>query len=209
MNVRRWALPTLLVFAGLGFWLLLAGPRDLLGMDTGAAGFALLVLVAWGAMAGVSALPRAEAEVEVSPGEWNAWIGTAFMAVAIGYFVAKLHVFQTTALLDSAEARNVGRNLVLLLVAWAILSATVGARWKDRVLQDERDHQIARQAANWGRGALTVGLISLALLLGFSPADRLQWATHPMIANLLVLALMIGCLFEYAVTAIQHRLDRR
>ena len=209
MNVRRLTFPLLLAFAGLGFWLLLAGPRNVLGVDTGAAGFALLVLVAWGAMAGVSALPRAEAEVEVSPGEWNAWIGTAFMAVAVAYFLAKLHVFQTNNLFDSPEASAVGRNLVLLLVAWTILSATVGARWKDRILQDERDHQIARQAANWGRGALTVALVSLAVLLGFSPADRLQWATHPMIANLLVLALMLGCLFEYAATAIQHWRDRR
>src|SRR3990167_5815772 len=200
MNVRRLTFPLLLAFAGLGFWLLLAGPRNVLGVDTGAAGFALLVLVAWGAMAGVSALPRAEAEVEVSPGEWNAWIGTAFMAVAVAYFLAKLHVFQTNNLFDSPEASAVGRNLVFLLVAWTILSATVGARWKDRILQDERDHQIARQAANWGRGALTVALVSLAVLLGFSPADRLQWATHPMIANLLVLALMLGCLFEYAAT---------
>jgi hypothetical protein len=209
MDARRITLPAALVVAGLGLWLLLAGFENLLGFDAGGVGFALLMLSAWSALYAVSRLPRGAAELAVSPGEWKAWIGTAFMAMAVAYFLAKVHVFQTTSLLDNPEASAVGRNLVLLLVSWTVLSSLVGARWKDRVQADERDLQIARIASDWGRGALTVGLISLAVLLGFSPADRLQWATLPMIANLLILAIMVGCLFEYAASAVLHWLDRR
>jgi hypothetical protein len=209
MDVRRIALPAALVVAGLGLWLLLAGFENLLGFDAGAIGFALLMLSAWTALYAVSRLPRGAAELAVSPGEWKAWIGTAFMAIAVAYFLAKVHVFQTTSLLDNPDASAVGRNLVLLLVAWTILSSLIGARWKDRVQADERDLQIARHASGWGRAALTTSLIGLALCLGFSPADRLQWATLPMIANLLILALMVGYLFEYAASATLHWLDRR
>ena len=209
MDVRRVTLPAALVVAGLGLWLLLAGFENLLGFDTGAIGFALLMVSAWSALYVVSRLPRGSSELAVSPSEWKAWIGTAFMAMAVAYFLAKVHVFQTTSLLDNPEASAVGRNLVLLLVAWTILSSVVGARWKDRVQADERDLQIARVASDWGRGALTVALISLAICIGFSPADRLQWATLPMIANLLILALTIGCLFEYAASAVLHWRDRR
>src|SRR3546814_19321785 len=45
-------------------------------------------------------------------------------------------------------------------------------------------------------------------MLGFSPAERLHWASHMMIANLLVLALMWGCLVEYAATAVVYWRDR-
>jgi len=209
MDARRFMLPGALAVAGLGLWLLLAGFKNLLGFDTGSVGFALLMLSAWSALYAVRQLPRNASELAISPGEWKAWIGTAFMAVAVTYFLAKIQVFQASSLLDNPDASIVGRNLVLLLVAWIIVSAQIGARWKDRVQADERDLQIARHASGWGRGALTVALIGLALCLGFSPADRLQWATFPMIANLLILALMVGCLFEYAASAILHWLDRR
>jgi hypothetical protein len=46
-------------------------------------------------------------------------------------------------------------------------------------------------------------------MLAFSPAERLAWATHFMIANLLVFALMWGWLCEYAATAVMYWRDRR
>jgi len=52
-------------------------------------------------------------------------------------------------------------------------------------------------------------IVALAILLGISPADRLQWAPLPMVANLLVLVLMVGCLVDNAASAVRHWLDRR
>ena len=78
-----------------------------------------------------------------------------------------------------------------------------------RVQEDERDREIEKRAAGWGRGALIACIVGLALMLAFSPAERLAWATHFMIANLLVFALMWGWLCEYVATALMYWKDRR
>ena len=90
-----------------------------------------------------------------------------------------------------------------------LLSGVLGARWKGRVQEDERDREIEKRAAGWGRGALIACIVGLALMLAFSPAERLAWATHFMIANLLVFALMWGWLCEYVATAMLYWRDRR
>lgn len=207
MELRRWGLPILVLVGGLSLWLLLAGPSRVLGLDGGRWGVVLLVAVAWGSLLAVQSLPRGDFE-QASPGEWKAWIGVLFMAVAVGYFLAKIQVFQAPALPHNPQATAVGRNVVMLLVAWTVLSGVVAARWKGSVQEDERDRDIARKASGWGRGATIACVVGLAVTLGFSPADRLLWATHLMIANLLVLSLMCGCLFEYAATAIAYWRDR-
>jgi hypothetical protein len=209
MAFRRWGFPLLLLVAGLLLWLLLAGPERLFGFDTGKAGMALLVTVAWVSLYAARQLPRGELERAASPGEWKARIGMVFMAIAIAYFLARVRVFQGAAVPFDPEATAVGRNLVLLLVAWAVLSGIVAARWKGEVQEDERDREIARLAGGWGRGALVACVVGIAVMLAFSPAERLQWASHLMIANLLVFALMWSCLFEYAAAVVAYWRDRR
>ncbi len=209
MSLQRGGWWVLLAGAMLAFWALLAGPGALLGVDLGKWGTALLIALAWVSMLAVSHMPVGEAERSVSPGEWKAWVGTTFMLVATGYFLAKAPVFADGPVWHNHGARAVGRNLVLLLVAWSVLTSVLAARWKGRVQEDERDREIEKQAAGWGRGALTFCLVGLAVLLAFSPAERLAWATHFMIANLLVFALMWGWLCEYAATAVLYWKDRR
>lgn len=209
MSLHRWGIAGLLAGAGIAFWLLLAGPSRLLGVDAGQAGTALLVTVAWVSMYRVSRLPGDELGAAASPAEWKAWIGAGFMLVAIAYFVAKIEVFAAAKVFADADASAVARNLVLLLVAWSVLSTVIASRWKGAVEEDERDRDIAARAAAWGRGALVVAVIMLAVALGLSPASRLQWASHFMVANLLVLAVMWGCLFEYAAGAVLHWRARR
>ena len=208
MTLHRWGFPGLLLAAGLALWLLLAGPSDLLGFGPGKWGMALLVAVAWVSLLAAQSMPRGDLDRAASPGEWKAWIGVVFMAVAVAYFLAKIRVFQGAGPPFNREATAVGRNLVLLLVAWTVLSSVVASRWKGQVQEDERDREIARHAIGWWRGALVVFVVGLAVMLGFSPAEKLRWASHMMIANLLVLALMWGCLVEYAATAVAYWRDR-
>lgn len=209
MSLRRWGIVGLLSGAGIAFWLLLAGPSRVLGVDTGQAGTALLATVAWVSLYLVSRLPGDELGATASPAEWKAWTGTGFMAAAIAYFLANIEVFAAAKVFADADASAVARNLVLLLVAWSILSTVMASRWKGAVEEDERDRDIAARAAAWGRGALVVAVIMLAVTLGLSPAARLRWASHFMVANLLLLAVMWGCLFEYAAGAVLHRRARR
>ncbi len=208
MIKNRWLPLGLLLAAGLALWLLLAGPRDVLGVDPGHAGMVLLVTVTWLSLYRVSTLSGEALAATVSPGEWQAWIGTGFMLAAVLYFAAKLHLFGDGATFGDAHASAVARNLVMLLIAWTVLSRVMQQRWRSLVQEDERDRQIAAQASGRSRGALIFCVIALALLLGFSPVEKLDWASHFMIANLLIFALMLAWLVEYASMAVGHWRDR-
>lgn len=202
----KWSLAGLLVVGGVAFWLMLAGPDRLLGIESGNLGVALVMMVGWGSLYGISTVPRGELEETVSPAEWQAWVGLGFSLLTAAYCLAKAHLF--VGVTDLRDVQVVGRNLVLLLIAWTVVSWLLGERWKGRVLEDERDREIEKLAAGWGRGALVSCVIGIAVMLGISPAEKLHWATHIAIANLLVFALVWGCLVEYAVAAISYWRDR-
>ena len=207
MHTRSWQVAALAAIALPALWLLLAGPDRLLGIEGDHLGMVLLVTAAWTSLLALSKLPRGEGEAAIAPAEWRAWIGTGFMAVAVAYFLGNLEVFAAGP--GDRAARAMATNLVLLLVAWTVLSQVLASRWKGTVEEDERDRGIAVQAAGWWLGTTVVAVFALAGTLGFSPTERLQWATHFMIANLLVLALMCAWLAECAATAVLYLRDRR
>lgn len=198
----------LLAFGGAGLFLLLAD-RPFGTVDTGAAGFALVALASAAALYRVRTLPATGIESAISQGEWHAWIGMAFMAIAAAYLVDQRHAFAAGELLRNADAKSVARTLGALLATWLVLTTTLGARSRSAVQLDERDEQIRTLAARVGRAATTSALVALAVMLGASAPERLQWATHPMIACQLVLILIVGWLVEYAVAGTRHWLDRR
>ena len=203
----KWGLAGVLVVAGLAFWLLLAGTRDILGVDLGGLGFGLLVLVAWASVHAISAAPRGELDDAVSPGEWRAWIGFGFSLAVMVYLLLKSDVIAAAG--DPRDLGRIGRNIVLLLISWAVVSHVLSWRWKGKVLEDERDRDIAVRAAGWGRGALVFCVIGIAVTLGLTPAARLAWATPIVVAHLLVFALVWHGLVEYFVTAVSYWRDRR
>ena len=131
------------------------------------------------------------------------------MLVAVIYFLVKAQVFQRMSAWNDPDAAAVARNLVMLLIAWAVLANVLASRWKGAVREDERDREIEKQAAGWGHGALVFCIIGIVAMLGFSPAEKLQWARPFVIANLLVFALMWGWLCEYGATALMYWRDRR
>ncbi|WP_433851950.1 hypothetical protein [Stenotrophomonas nitritireducens] len=198
----------LLVVAGLAMWLLLAGPARVLGLDGGNIGVLLLMGTMWAALHGIGRATREDLESAGSPGEWKAWLGLGFMSLAVVYALARAPVFLHMTRWNDPDAAAVARNLVLLLVAWTVLSRVVDSRWKEAVRGDERDRGIEHAAAGWGRGALVAGVIGVAVTLGLSPAEKLQWARPFVVANLLVFVLMGSWLVEYAATAIQYWRDR-
>lgn len=207
MIVPTWMRWALMLVAGCALWLLLFGPKELLGWDAGNLGMVLLVASAWGLLYSVSRLPREALARSASPAEWKARVGAGFTLIAMVYFFAKMHVFDDAPIPHNPGATAVGRNLVLLLIAWTILSSVLASRWKGVVEEDERDREIMVQAAGWGRAALIFSIVGIAVMLGFTPATRLAWATPLMIGNLLVFALMWGWLCEYAATLIFYRRD--
>ena len=200
---------SLALFAGVALWLLLAGPERLFGWDTGMIGMALIAGCAWALLHAVSRIPAHALTASASPAEWNARVGAGVTLIAVLYFVSKLHVFNDADVVRNPGANAVVRNMVLLLIAWSVLSNVLSSRLKDAVAADERDRQIAVRAAKWGRESLIVGVVAVAVMLGLTPVDRLGWATPLMIGNLLVLVLMLGWLCEYAATLWCYAADRR
>jgi hypothetical protein len=195
------------LLALVSFWVLLAGPEEILGLDLGGFGIGLASLTAWLALHGISVAPKGELDDAVSPGEWRAWIGAGFTVLVAGYLFARRDVI--AGAIDLHDLGRIGRNIVLLLIAWAVVSQVLQWRWKDRVLADERDRDIAVRAAAWGRMATVVAMIGIAATLGLTPAARLAWATPIVVAHLLIFALVVSCLVEYAVTGVSYWQDRR
>lgn len=208
MRWPKWGLAGLVVLAAVAFWLLLAGgTREVFGVDLGGLGFGLVVLVAWLAVHGISVAPRGELDDAVSPGEWRAWVGLGFTLMVAAYLLAKSDLIVGAT--DLRDLGRVGRNVVLLLITWAVISQVLHWRWKGKVLEDERDREIQVRAAGWARCALVFVLVGLMATLAFSPPGRLAWATHIAIAHLLLFALVWQSLVEYAVTGISYWWDRR
>lgn len=207
MRWPKWGLAVLAALAGLSFWMLLAGPREILGLELGKVGVGLVILVAWTSLYGVSAAPRGELEEVVSPGEWRAWVGLGFTAMMAAYLLVKANVI--AGAVDLRDLGGIGRNIVLLLVAWAIIAQVLSGRWKGQVLEDERDREIERKAACWARAALVGVMFVFVVLFGFTPLDRLAWATPIAISHLLLFGLVCHSLVEYAVTVGAYWRDRR
>lgn len=207
MRWPKWGLAVLVAVAGLAFWLLLAGPNNILGWDSGNVGVVLAATVAWVSLYGVSVAPRGALDETVSPSEWKAWIGLGFNLLVAVYLLAKADVI--AAAVDRQDLGAVGRNVVMLLIAWSVLLWTLESRWKHQVIEDERDRNIAERAASWGRGALVFWVIGLAVMFGVSPPDRLAWATPIVIAHLLIFSLIWSCIVEYAVIGAAYWRDRQ
>jgi hypothetical protein len=203
----KWGLAGVVALAGVAFWILLAGPEEILGLDLGGFGIGLSTLVAWLAIHGITAAPRGELDEQVSPGEWKAWIGAGFSALVAGYLLAKGPVIANAQ--DLHDLGRIGRNIVLLLIAWAVVAQVLRWRWKGAVIADERDRDIDARAAAWGRMATVVAVVGIAVTLGLTPAARLAWATPIVVAHLLVFALVVSGLVEYAVTGVSYWRDRR
>jgi hypothetical protein len=210
MNARSRIVPVMAAVAGLAFWLAIAGPGRLLGIDTGNVGVAMLLGGLWLSLWWLSRVPVETLQGTASPAEWQAWIGLGFLGMAIVYFLVKLPLFAAPGpLTDHPEVARAGRNGVMLLVGWFVLSSVLGRRWRERVQLDERDREIAARGCTWARGFLVAALFVLAVTLALTPPGRLEWATPVLLAQALILIAMVSHWIELAVQAASYRRDRR
>ena len=194
-------------FAVLGAWLQLAGPDKVLGMDSDSVGLALVLLVALSALHALRTWPRSGFDEVISPGEWRAWGGLVAAVLILAGVVVESR--ELLGALQPGDVERIGRRILLVAVVLATLAWLVDRRWKQRVQADERDREIGARGVVWGRAALALSVFSLMLLLAASPAERLAWATHHAIAHLLVYAIVLGFVVEYAYAVVRYWRDRR
>lgn len=201
---------TWLALAGVGLALFFTGEYRDLGLPLGWLGMCLFVAAVWFSVAQLHAIPQGEGEVQVAPGEWQAWVGVAFSGAVIAAIVVKAHLFLPPLPIHrNPEIGAAGKSIGALFVAWLVLSQVLKQRWAGRVQADERDVRIALVAGQWARHAAAGGVVAIAVLLGFSDAERLRGFSHPFIAQMLMLALLAGLWMEHLVAAVLYRRDRR
>ncbi len=199
-----------LLLAGVGLALFFSGDYRDLPLPLGWVGTVVFVAAVWFCVDALHRIPRSEDEARIAPGEWQAWVGLAFVGAVLAAGVANAGVFlPQVPIHHNPEAGAVGRQLGTLFVAWLVLAQVLKQRWAGTVLADERDAQIALAASHWARCASAACVIGIAVLLGFSDSERLQQFSYPFIAQLLMLALLCGLWFDQLATALLYWRDRR
>lgn len=204
----RWTITAATFAAMFGIWLLSEHAKLTLGFDPGGFGTAVLSLVGCGVLLAMFRTGAPTLGKGIAPGEMRAWIGVAFMVALLGYFVSHLDLFVGVTSIQSTASQEVGRQMALLVIGWIVVSAIATSLRRDEIREDERDREIDRGSADLGRSAVVAMVMILAVLISFSPAERLEWATHVMIGVLLIVILMIGTLIENATSAVRYWRDR-
>jgi hypothetical protein len=143
-----------------------------------------------------------------SPGEQRAWIGLVFTAAILGYYALRASQMVAADGSMAPEAAIIGRHIGFLIVGWLVVMRVLRKRWRDTVEMDERDRIIDARANAWARWTLSLFVLALAVLLAFSPLERLHWVTPMALSNLMMVALIGSSLLEYAVTGVTYWRDR-
>ena len=199
-----------LLLAGVGLALFFGGEYRDFDLPLGWVGTVLFIAAVWLCVDAVHRIPHSEDEAAVAHGEWQAWIGVAFVGAVIVASLLKADVFLPQVPIgQNPDAGAAGRGIGTLFVAWLVLAYVLKQRWAGKVLEDERDTRIELVASQWGRGATAFCIIGIAVLLGFSDTDRLREFSYPFIAQMLMLALLWGLWFDQLVAALQYWRDRR
>lgn len=199
-----------LTAAGIGLALFFTGEYRDLGLPLGWIGTLLFVVATWFSVDALYRVPPSEEEALVAPGEWQAWIGVAFVGAVIASSLLQADAFLPQVPIgQNPEAGPAGRSIGTLFVAWLVLAHVLRQRWTGKVQADERDAQIELLASQWGRGATAFCVIGIAVMLGFSDTDRLREFSYPFIAQMLMLALLWGLWFDQLVAALLYWRDRR
>lgn len=199
-----------LVLAGIGLALFFSGEIHDFPLPLGWFGTLLFVAAIWFCVATLHRVPHSDAEARIAHGEWQAWIGVAFVGAVIVASLLKADVFLPQVPIGhNPDAGAAGRSIGTLFIAWLVLAQVLKQRWIGKVLTDERDAQIELAASQWGRGATAFIVIGVALLLGFSDTQRLQQFSYPYIAQILILALLCGLWLDQLVAALLYWRDRR
>ncbi len=199
-----------LVLAGVGLALFFSGEYRDIPFPVGWIGTFLFVAAVWFSVDALYRVPHSDAEAQISHGEWQAWIGVAFVGAVIAVSLLNAHVFMPqVSIRENSEAGAVGQRIGTLFIAWLVLAEVLKHRWAGKIITDERDARIELAASQWGRYATVFVVIGIALLLGFSDTARLQQFSYPFIAQMLMSALLVGVWFDQLIAAILYWRDRR
>jgi hypothetical protein len=192
----------------LAAYLLLFAPNELLGIDTGLVGSALLLLAGWSALYGLSA-SRANPESLITFGEKQAWIALITTTAVGAYLLYKLAGLGWEIDLRSRALEKIATNSLAMLVGAAVLARLLRQREAGATLEDERDRAIRQRAASDSHGVLLTLLIGLIVTLGLTPVERLPFSSPIAIAHALIGVLLLSELVRHAAEVWRYRQARQ
>lgn len=196
-----------LLAAAAGLWLVFWSPDSMVSALRYGLGSLLLGFGVSQAAIQLTVRRQSRFEQDTSTAEAKAWLSLCFVGAITVYLLIGAPVLTAGPALG--DAARIGTKLMAILVFWAVIAAMLRGRRGDVVTEDERDRAIDAKAEGWARGALTFCLIGLIVMLGLSPAEKLQWATPTLLAFQLLFVLLWASLVRNAVVAIMYWRDRR
>jgi hypothetical protein len=193
----------------------LFGPQArVFGLDLGSLCTTVFGFTLWVGAGLVAVYPDRIFPPAWSIAERRAWAGVFFATLIflayLRFMLALAGLPEVPDRIDELPAAHFVGNLVVLLIGWAVVSATVRGRGADIIECDERDLRLRRAADSVGDWALTVVIVWCVGLLALQPAQWLQWWLAPLIAaNVLIGILIAKSLVEHAYLVGRYAWDRR
>ena len=207
-----WAVLALTFIGALGS---LFGPQERWwGLDVGSLGSNVFGFALWIGAGLFAAYPERIFSPDWSIAERRAWAGLFFVLLI---FLSYLRFMWSLAGLSDVPdtlrelpAEHFVGNLVVLLIAWAVVSSTLRGRESGVIESDERDLRLRAAADHAGDWVLTILIVWCVGLLIGQPANRVTWWLAPMIAaNVLVGILITKTLVEHVYLVGRYAWDRR
>lgn len=196
-----------LLAALLGIWFVFWPPGPLDESPLYAIGPLLLALGSVVTAMQLSLRPVMDLEGRMAPAEIDAWISLACIGLVIAWMLLNVPMLMEDW--SPQAAGQSGSRLVMVLVFLVVVSSVMRSRRGKAVTEDERDQLIERRALEWEHRALVLVVIGIMVTLGFSPMDRLQWATPSGVATVLAFALLWGWLVGAVAKVGMYWWDRR
>jgi hypothetical protein len=193
----------------------LFGPdQSLWGLNLGSLGATVFGFTVWFGAWLFARYPERIFAAAWSIAERRAWTALVFVLLI---FFAYLRFMWSVAGMQEAPAsfgdlpsQHFIANLVVLFIAWAVVSSEIRGKEPDVIESDERDRRLRGAANHAGDWALTILVCWCAGLLAFQPAERLTWWLAPLIAaNVLIGILIVKTLVEHVYLVGRYAWDRR
>lgn len=136
--------------------------------------------------------------------ERRLWVVLGSHAVIGGHLVTALGLIGAGMVMHTQQVHALGIDS-WTLVAGGIAAWAIARDPEPR--HDERDAQIAYAGLRWAHGTLVALLIVGLVPLGFGWSASVRALSHPMIAHLLIVALLVSVLVDAVVRLRAYRLD--
>jgi hypothetical protein len=193
---------------------LFAPDQNVWGLNLGSLGATVFGFTLWVGAWLFARYPERIFAAAWSIAERRAWTAVVFVLLI---FIAYLRFMWSVAGMPEVPAtfgdlpsQHFIANLVVLFIAWAVVSSAIRGKEPDVIEADERDRRLRSSADHIGDWALTILICWCAGLLAFQPAERLTWWLAPLIAaNVLIGILIVKTLIEHAYLVGRYAWDRR